>query len=309
MRPRVSIVCATYNRSNILGYTLASARWQTVADWELIVVGDACTDDSGDVVAAQGDVRMRFVNLPRNHGEQSAPNNLGLAQAAGEFVAFLNHDDLWFPDHLARLLDVCQDPTVDVAHAATALIVPDRPPHLGADGADGGYAPWQTVPASTWLVRRTAFERAGPWRAAGDLYDVPSQDWLRRAHAAGLVIRSVPVVSVVQIASGFRKDSYRLRLAAEHTATFERMQRDPTAYREFLLTAMATATSATARYLDVGHAARELLHGIARRACVAAGVPPRVFISVLRHPRKGGFIGHLRRVRGLPTRPLTAHER
>ena len=180
--PLVSIVCATYNRSNILGYTLASVRWQVVQDWELLVIGDACTDDTAAVVEAQQDRRIRFINLPRNHGEQSGPNNAGIAEATGTYVAFLNHDDLWFPDHLSRLLEACEDPRVDVAHAASAAILPDGRPHLVADARDGRYASWHTVPASTWLVRRSGLSRVGPWRAARELYDVPSQDWLRRAH-------------------------------------------------------------------------------------------------------------------------------
>jgi glycosyltransferase involved in cell wall biosynthesis len=306
--PLVSIVCATYNRSNILGYTLASACWQTSRDWELLVVGDACTDDTAAVVHAQHDDRIRFVNLPRNHGEQSAPNNAGVANTTGEFVAFLNHDDLWFPDHLSRLLAACADPRVDIAHAATALIPPGGRPHLGADAPDGRYAPWHTVPASTWLVRRSSLQRVGPWRSARDLYDVPSQDWLRRAHAAGLTIHAVPWVTVVQITSGYRRDSYRLRHAGEHAALFARMQRDPVECRHALLTAMAMGTSTTAQYLATGRAAREVVHSIVRRACVAVGVPPRVFSMVVRDPRKGGFIRHLRAVRGLPPDAI-AHDR
>jgi GT2 family glycosyltransferase len=58
-------------------------RAQTRSDWELIVVGDACTDDTADVVATFPDPRIRFVNLPENVGEQSGPNNEGVRLGHG----------------------------------------------------------------------------------------------------------------------------------------------------------------------------------------------------------------------------------
>src|SRR5688572_8257735 len=75
--PSISVVIATYNRSRMLAYAIESVLRQTFTDWELIVVGDACTDDTAEVVAryVAADPRVRFVNLERNWGEQSAPNN------------------------------------------------------------------------------------------------------------------------------------------------------------------------------------------------------------------------------------------
>ena len=85
-------------------YAVESLLRSTIVDWELIVVGDACTDDTGDVVASFGDSRIQFYNMEKNCGEQSGPNNEGLRRARGEYVAFLSQDDLWFPDHLEKLL-------------------------------------------------------------------------------------------------------------------------------------------------------------------------------------------------------------
>src|SRR3954447_7291706 len=68
--PAVSIVVATYNRSNVLELAIASVVAQTFTDWERLVVGDACTDDSEQVVESFGDPRIRWENLPVNHGDQ-----------------------------------------------------------------------------------------------------------------------------------------------------------------------------------------------------------------------------------------------
>src|SRR5262245_44210290 len=102
--PAVSVIMASYNRSNILHYAVESVRWQTRVDWELLVVDDAGTDDTGDVVAAFQDARISFIRLPANVGEQSGPNNEGLRRARGRYIAFLNQDDLWLPDHLDTLI-------------------------------------------------------------------------------------------------------------------------------------------------------------------------------------------------------------
>ena len=98
--PRISIITATYNRSAVLAFSIESVLRQTESDWEMIVVGDACTDDSAEVVARYRDPRLRFCNLEQNTGEQSGPNNTGVSQARAPVLAFLNHDDLYFPDHL-----------------------------------------------------------------------------------------------------------------------------------------------------------------------------------------------------------------
>ena len=89
--PKVSIVIATYNMSSVLPYSVGSALGQSFADFELIVVGDGCTDDSAEVVRAIGDERLRWINLPANSGHQSTPNNKGIEAARGELIAYDEH--------------------------------------------------------------------------------------------------------------------------------------------------------------------------------------------------------------------------
>jgi len=62
--PRVTVIIATYNRSNVLPYSIGSVLRQSFHDFELLVVGDGCTDDSESVVAAMGDPRVRWISLP-----------------------------------------------------------------------------------------------------------------------------------------------------------------------------------------------------------------------------------------------------
>ena len=65
---------------------------QTYSDWELLVVGDSCTDDTEEVVAQFGDARIHYRNLQENCGDQSGPNNAALRMATGRYLAYLNHD-------------------------------------------------------------------------------------------------------------------------------------------------------------------------------------------------------------------------
>lgn len=100
--PRVSVVVPNYNGAAYLRETLASVQAQTYPSWELIVVDDGSTDASADIVraCAARDSRIRLLALDRNYGRPSIPRNFGIEAASGEFIAFLDADDLWHPQKL-----------------------------------------------------------------------------------------------------------------------------------------------------------------------------------------------------------------
>ena len=123
--PRVSVIIPTYNRSNVLRHAIASVLRQSFADYELLVVGDGCSDDSAATVAGFADARIRWINLPVNSGHQSAPNNEGLRQARGELIAYLGHDDLWLPHNLEVLIGGI-DAGADLVAGLTELVGPDE---------------------------------------------------------------------------------------------------------------------------------------------------------------------------------------
>jgi glycosyltransferase involved in cell wall biosynthesis len=101
--PEVSVVIPTRDRSRLLALTLHSVRWQREVDLEVVVVDDGSADDTAQVVAALADPRVRLVRHDRPRGV-SAARNRGVAEAGGAWVAFLDDDDLWAPDKLARQL-------------------------------------------------------------------------------------------------------------------------------------------------------------------------------------------------------------
>jgi glycosyltransferase involved in cell wall biosynthesis len=94
----VSVMMPAYNASRFIARAVRSLIGQTYPDWELIVVDDGSTDGTGDIARGVRDPRITIVRQV-NRGE-AASRNAALALAGGEFVAFLDADDIFFPDHL-----------------------------------------------------------------------------------------------------------------------------------------------------------------------------------------------------------------
>ena len=182
--PLVSIITATYNRSNVLALAIKSVQRQTFIDWEHCVIGDAWTDDTETVVKDIQEPRRRFVNLPENFGEQSRPNNKGFDRARGRYIAYLNHDDIWFSDHLATCVAGLESTGADMVYTLLNVVKRDpnrwQPNRLPGAGRDFVYDPRLQVPASCWLLRRQTIECVGPWRSWRESHIFPSQEWLFR---------------------------------------------------------------------------------------------------------------------------------
>ncbi|MEW6660288.1 MAG: glycosyltransferase [Thermodesulfobacteriota bacterium] len=98
--PRVSVIIPTYNRAALVKEAVAAVLAQTYRDLELLVVDDGSTDGTSETMAAYGEA-IRVLRSPRRRGV-SAARNLGIAAARGEWLAFLDSDDLWLPEKLAR---------------------------------------------------------------------------------------------------------------------------------------------------------------------------------------------------------------
>lgn len=103
----ISVVIPLYNKEQSITSTLESVLAQTYKDFEIIVVNDGSTDNSVDVVRAIDDDRIVFISQ-ENQGV-SAARNTGIIAAKGEYVAFLDGDDLWHPEYLETLVRLISD--------------------------------------------------------------------------------------------------------------------------------------------------------------------------------------------------------
>ena len=295
--PAVSVVVATYNRSNVLALTIASALAQTFEDWEMLVVGDGCTDDSGRVVASFGDERLQWFNLATNHGDQSIPNNVGVERARGRYISYLNHDDLWFPDHLERCVAQLTASEAAGVFSPVASVLPDGEVRI-APSWTGDYRPNRVLAgASGWVLRREVLDRVGPWRSRNEIRDIPSRDWLTRALRAGETIEQMPYLTVIHPPSGLRPGSYANRDDADQRMLWKRMTSHPR-FREELLTRIALHESAERRRpRPLGHVAQAAKDALV----VSFGDRWMPAKNAVRYGRKGGLMEDIRRTRGLTT--------
>ena len=123
--PAVSVILPVFNGEKYIGRTIASVLAQTFADWELIVIDDGSTDNTPQILASLSrDARLKLIRQV-NQGA-SAARNTGLAAAVGDYIAFLDADDLWRPIYLERMLaSLWARPEAELAFAGWQYINSD----------------------------------------------------------------------------------------------------------------------------------------------------------------------------------------
>lgn len=104
MNPLVSIIIPVYNRGELVMKSVLSVFSQTYQNWELIIVDDCSKDNTVDVLQRLTDERIKLVLLDRN-GERGAARNVGINKSKGEYIAFLDSDDEFLPEHLEVLVN------------------------------------------------------------------------------------------------------------------------------------------------------------------------------------------------------------
>src|SRR4029450_5285270 len=216
--PSVTVIIQTYNRSNILGYVISTVLAQTRSDWELLVIGDGCTDDTAQVVAAFADPRIRYSNLESRVGDQSGPTNEGIRIARGRYIALLNHDDFWFADHLEHAVAAIEKLDADLVFSHQLEADPDGHWRVNATYPKGRFDPVTHPNASTWLFRRELAQRIGPLKRRDKVWSFPTRDWLWRAYRSGARLVAVNVVTVLVVSSTTRRNTYSGRQSHEAAA-------------------------------------------------------------------------------------------
>ena len=130
MSPKVTVLLAVHNGEPYVGEAVRSVLDQTFDDFELLVVDDASTDATAEVVEESGDHRVRLLRNERNLGQVPSLNR-GLRVAAGEYVARLDADDVCLPTRLARQVDVLDSEPYVCLVGAWMQAIDDRGRRLG----------------------------------------------------------------------------------------------------------------------------------------------------------------------------------
>ena len=181
----ISVVIPAFNVADYIGRAVESVLNQSYHPFEVIVVDDGSTDETAEILRAYASIRV----ITQPNGGPAVARNTGVRKSSGKLLAFLDADDVWEPDKLARqaeLLD--KDLHLDgvftlIRHFLDQGVeapVSLRPHLLNVDAV--GHT------LSTFLVRRKSFDRIG-WFSPG--HEAEDADWFFRAKDVGLIFDTV----------------------------------------------------------------------------------------------------------------------
>lgn len=210
--PLISVIIPTYNRAQIiLQRTLPSVLRQEYPHWELIIVGDGVDSDSARLLSGITDPRVRFVNLrrrgrypalagPRWYVAGCKPANVGLALARGQWIAHLDDDDEFLPQHLGALLELARQRRVEWVHSQVEFVCGNGRPNVRVGGE---------MPAPGRIARISSLYHAGlktfHYNGASWKYFYPA-DWdlWERFLEMGVTHAHLPQVTAVHHGPPFR---------------------------------------------------------------------------------------------------------
>ncbi len=118
--PKVSVIMPTYNRPDLLKKAIGSVLNQTYQDFELIVVDDCPEKPAEDIIRAFNNEKIVYIKQDRNRGGAAA-RNLGIKNAKGEFIAFLDDDDEWLPEKLQVQMEKFEKTSKDIGFCFSAV--------------------------------------------------------------------------------------------------------------------------------------------------------------------------------------------
>ncbi len=171
--PRVSVITPVYNGARTIARAIDSVLAQSFADFEILVVDDGSSDETLAVLEGYGD---RITVLKQAHKQQAIARNLAAKNARGEFIAFLDADDSWLAEKLARCVEVLErDPRCVLVYSnLIAVSVDGAELPIEMTPAPVAHAPsmdelltrlWPIVPSSV-VMRREVFDRIGGFSPA-----------------------------------------------------------------------------------------------------------------------------------------------
>lgn len=308
-KPLITVIIATYNASHVLKYAIKSVLDSDYENFELLVIGDCCTDDTEECVTAFRDDRIQFYNLEKNSGQQATPNNFGLQKARGEYIAFLNQDDLYFPDHLSSCLNFIQQTDHQIVIAPYLSIRPSSEEDL-ANGnfdvrlygsrANGEYTPIAFYIASSWFFEKSILDTVGTWKTEQMTYETPSQEWLFRAWTKGTSIGFLKKITLLILFTGARKNFYQMEKAYEHDFFYNRLHDSRFITGLFEKAAITAASEAIeAKFFQPVASIRRALYYPIRRLLNGLRINPQAVKIQFLFRRKGGLIKKYRKYTGL----------
>ncbi len=200
-RELVSVIIPVYNGEACVAQAIESVRAQSYDQWEMILVDDGSRDGSADICQnyAQDDGRIKYLHQ-ENRGVAGARNR-GIANTSGPLVAFLDCDDAWLPDKLAKQVPLLADEAVGLVYTSLYLKTGDElaDPTGKKSFCQGDcffeILKYNFIPNSTVLTRRSLLEQAGPFDERRELIGVEDKlMWLKIARQARVAAVPKPLM-------------------------------------------------------------------------------------------------------------------
>ena len=119
----VSVIMPNYNGAKYISIAIESVIFQTYPFWELIIIDDCSTDNSVNIIEeyVAKDKRIKLIRLPKNSGAAIA-RNTGIEVALGQYIAFLDSDDVWLPNKLEKQITFMKDNDIDLTYSSFYII-------------------------------------------------------------------------------------------------------------------------------------------------------------------------------------------
>lgn len=170
--PLVSVIIPAFNRADTIERAINSVLYQTYEDLELIVVDDASSDHTNDIIneLKSKDPRIIYIKHTKNMGAAVA-RNTGIKNHKGEYIAFLDSDDLWLPDKLEKQLNAIDRPSPNIGVVYSSVLRVEAENvffEQSFKGHKSGYIYKDLlynnfIPSSAILVRGSCFDEIGLW--------------------------------------------------------------------------------------------------------------------------------------------------
>lgn len=177
---------STYNSPEKLRVALRSVALQTHPVDEIIVVGDCCSRETGEMLGDLKLPNLRYINLSVRCGEQAIPNAIGTLASTSKYVAYLNHDDLWLPWHISMALEgvsqrhkswfvgsaaFCESEVDESSETAPVFELRSDPLRTIVNSFSKTYI--YLEPNSSWLIERDKVLAANNWTPAWKIGRTP----------------------------------------------------------------------------------------------------------------------------------------
>ncbi|MBR0551042.1 glycosyltransferase family 2 protein [Stakelama marina] len=285
--PTVSVIMAAYNGAPLIAETLDSLHAQTMSDFEVVIVDDCSSDDTGALVRAYGDPRLRLIRAESNGGPVAARNR-AFVEARGRYVAGLDHDDLCRPDRFARQVAFLNDHPDTVLVATGSLLLQDgkllpsqRPRGVTPDLIDWMMLTRNPLVWSSVMFRAEAARQLDPFerpdriyvedydlyhrlRAFGRFAELDEPLTYYRVHAGGLSKRFTDIM--LEQAGALLRESHALLLGQADDDAITRIIRHVMAREPVTEPGVLLALFADIQRLRDAFVARNDLDATARRA-------------------------------------------